>query len=119
MREGPRESRVKIQWNNVCCSLFFLYIPLCSSSAGSLDCTARVWSLEVSAGSESAMSAVSAGQNILGEMDHDSPVLSLALHPAGTLLATGTEEGQVALWGLPHGDCLHLVHCKGERVFTL
>ncbi|XP_063849443.1 protein FAN-like isoform X3 [Scylla paramamosain] len=86
---------------------------------GSLDCTARVWSLEVSASSESAMAAVSAGQNILGEMDHDSPVLSLALHPSGTLLATGTEEGQVALWELPHGECRHLVHCHEGRVWAV
>lgn len=86
---------------------------------GSLDCTARVWNLEVSAGSEVAMTAVSASQNILGEMDHDSPVLSLALHPTGSLLATGTEEGQVALWELPQGDCRHLIQCHEGRVWAV
>ncbi|XP_050717441.1 protein FAN-like [Eriocheir sinensis] len=86
---------------------------------GSLDCTVRVWSLEVSRSSESVMGSISAGHNILQEMDHDSPVLCLALHPSAPLLAAGTEEGCVVLWSVTSGECLHVLQCHEGRVWAV
>ncbi|XP_045592665.1 protein FAN-like isoform X4 [Procambarus clarkii] len=87
---------------------------------GSWDCTARAWSVRGSAGvgrrheentRGGMMSALSAGQNIICEMDHDSPILCVALHPEGMLLATGNQDGILTIWLLPDGDLVHQLNC--------
>ncbi|XP_069951437.1 protein FAN isoform X2 [Cherax quadricarinatus] len=96
---------------------------------GSWDCTARAWSVKNGAGnspgneenqrgSRNLMSALSVGQNIICEMDHDSPILCLALHPEGSLLATGNQDGVLTLWLLPDGDLVHQLNCHEGSVNT-
>lgn len=89
---------------------------------GSWDCTTRVWSVDdgmsddarngdKARGRGSTQSSLSAGQNIICEMDHDSPVSCVALHPEGSLLATGTQDGVLSLWLLPAGDLMNQLNC--------
>ncbi|XP_047487982.1 protein FAN-like [Penaeus chinensis] len=94
---------------------------------GSWDCTVRTWSLEIGANGNAQRKerdnngrgkggSMSAGENILCEMDHDSPVTCVALHPAGSLLASGTQDGTLAVWLLPAGDLVHQISCHTSSV---
>ncbi|XP_042221981.1 protein FAN-like [Homarus americanus] len=94
---------------------------------GSWDCTARVWSVDngtengAGNGEENARGrggTLSAGQNIICEMDHDSPVLCVALQPEGSLLATGNQDGILTLWHLPAGNLMHQLECNADGVNT-
>lgn len=60
---------------------------------------------------------MSASESVVCEMDHDAPVTCLALHPAGSLLATGTQDGSVSLWLLPTPDLLHHITSETLLVF--
>lgn len=91
-------------------------------TSGSWDCTVRTWSLEIGANGNAQRKerdnngrgkggSMSAGENIMCEMDHDSPVTCVALHPAGSLLASGTQDGTLAVWLLPAGDLVHQISC--------
>ena len=40
-------------------------------------------------------------------MGHKGPVLSLAVHPNGTWIASGGEDGTIRLWPMPEGAPLH------------
>ncbi|ROT77640.1 Protein FAN [Penaeus vannamei] len=94
---------------------------------GSWDCTVRTWSLEIGANGNAQRKerdnngrgkggSMSAGENIMCEMDHDSPVTCVALHPAGSLLASGTQDGTLAVWLLPAGDLVHQISCHTSSV---
>ncbi|KAK4287855.1 hypothetical protein Pmani_039089 [Petrolisthes manimaculis] len=85
---------------------------------GSWDCTVRVWKLEETQASERG-GHVSASESVVCEMDHDAPVTCLDLHPAGSLLATGTQDGSVSLWLLPTPDLQHHLTCHSDTVSGL
>lgn len=88
---------------------------------GSWDCTVRIWSLDCSsttdAGIRSPLSPTkSAGGSIVCELDHDSPICSIAVHSGGSLLASGTQDGILAIWLMPEAELIHQITCGSGAI---
>ncbi|XP_068236758.1 protein FAN-like [Palaemon carinicauda] len=98
---------------------------------GSWDCTVKVWKLEGGAdgmlrrkekdsvskyGKAGHLNPLCIGNSIVCEMDHDSMVTCVALHPGGSYLAVGTHDGVLVIWVLPKGIALHQVNCHVRSI---
>lgn len=66
-------------------------------ASASWDSTVKLWSCEgLTTGSQRA------GADLLAELDHDSGVCCTELSQDGSLLLTGTKDGDVNLWNVEH-----------------
>ncbi|KAK7069088.1 hypothetical protein SK128_001880 [Halocaridina rubra] len=101
---------------------------------GAWDCTVKVWRIEGGAdgilrrkecdntskfGKAGHLNPLCIGNAILCEMDHDSMVTCVAVHPDATYLATGTQDGVLALWSLPKGELIHQLNCHSHSINAL
>ncbi|XP_028812759.1 protein FAN isoform X1 [Denticeps clupeoides] len=78
----------------------------------SWDSTVKVWrcvAAEISTNKRSQF-------ELLAEFEHDAGVNTIALNPAGTLLASGTKEGTLSLWDIPSFTLLHQMPCHAAKI---
>ncbi|XP_028392732.1 protein FAN-like isoform X2 [Dendronephthya gigantea] len=91
----------------------------------SWDSTVKVWKFVPECGGKKASSP-----ELLTELDHDTEVNSVDLHPTNTLVVTGTTDGHVLLWNIDkriiinehevHGSTVHTVAFSpdGQRILS-
>lgn len=53
---------------------------------------------------------------LLAELEHEAGVNTIALSPAGTLLASGTKEGTLSVWDLASFSLLHQLTCHSGKI---
>ncbi|KAL7880024.1 hypothetical protein SRHO_G00022780 [Serrasalmus rhombeus] len=53
---------------------------------------------------------------LLAELEHESGVNTIALSPAGTLLASGTKEGSLSVWDIASCSLLHQIACHSGKI---
>ncbi|XP_029955149.1 protein FAN [Salarias fasciatus] len=53
---------------------------------------------------------------LLAELEHDAGVNTVALNPAGTLLASGCKDGTVSIWDTGSYAALQQVHCHSGNI---
>lgn len=91
----------------------------------SWDSTVKVWRFVPECNGKKASSP-----ELLTELDHDTEVNSVDLHPTNTLVVTGTTDGHVLLWNVDkrvivneheaHGSTVHTVAFSpdGQRILS-
>uniref|UniRef100_A0A8B9KRE3 Neutral sphingomyelinase activation associated factor n=1 Tax=Astyanax mexicanus TaxID=7994 RepID=A0A8B9KRE3_ASTMX len=52
----------------------------------------------------------------LAELEHEAGVNTIAISPAGTLLASGTKEGTLSVWDLASFSMLHQLSCHSGKI---
>ncbi|XP_031833417.1 protein FAN isoform X2 [Nomia melanderi] len=62
--------------------------------SGSWDCTAKVWQSYISG------KKIKPAEYLIAQLDHDSKVTCINISKDDTLLASGTEDGEIFLWNL-------------------
>ncbi|KAL2085290.1 hypothetical protein ACEWY4_018610 [Coilia grayii] len=53
---------------------------------------------------------------LLAEFEHDAGVNTIAVSPAGTLLASGTKDGTLSIWDIESSSLLHQPNCHSGKI---
>ncbi|XP_007566639.1 protein FAN isoform X1 [Poecilia formosa] len=78
----------------------------------SWDSTVKVWQCS----SKNQPSNKKNTFELLAELEHDAGVNTVALNPAGTLLASGCKDGTVTIWDTSSYQTLQQVHCHAGTI---
>lgn len=56
---------------------------------------------------------------ILHRLAHDAPIFSVAFSPNGGLLAAGSADGSLTMWGLASGESLFVARSHDSRLLAI
>ncbi|XP_030635744.1 protein FAN isoform X2 [Chanos chanos] len=81
----------------------------------SWDSTVKVWKCMASDISNNKRTQF----ELLAEFEHEAGVNTIALSPAGTLLASGTKEGTLSVWDITSSSLLHQLNCHSGKIHQM